>query len=495
MMSAHEPPSGTSTELQRFTFQNPPNAMAVSNTVKPTTDFGVFPPEIWMVIRDILEKKDDRATLAPLARCNSKFADLMHSHLYKRFITKIPGTDRNRSFTGFTAAVSKSPRLASFVKIVKIDITDPEEDFFVEPIGNTPICLVNMDPQLAMQLYTSINGDEGSISQLTVAIMEALPTLLPNLMELHTHSGIIYEDASPWRSSHVRFWAERHPNNRLLSLKDVTVTHRPKYHYTPFLIVAQWCLVAPNLQSITMRIISADDEEDPDIRIHRWKDFQMVSWETSLSATLNNLRYLNFECEEPGEAVEIFHFLWHFRKLDRVDLRIVPSDLLDEDGVRGYCLMLSNHLWVSREPWLKAAVSPAIMPTTPPSGYLLGELFTLKYQTNIKFMKVGQDMLMLAAMIRGGQGSASDRESKMLVNFLPRSLETLCIMDVDRKCISAIRLLTEDVLRGCYPELQNFAVAAISKSTGRAPTDEEMMQIQRYVRRTKLKIIMVRLTD
>ncbi|KAI1206161.1 uncharacterized protein F4807DRAFT_440113 [Annulohypoxylon truncatum] len=384
-----------------------------------------------MMIRDILEKEDDRASLAALTRCNTKFRSIMETHLYMRFITNSKQPVRVRSLASFIHAVGNSPRLASFVKAARISTVIPGGDRVLMYGSEFAEFLVNVAPSIQYQLMRSVNGAPLSIYRLATAMMEVLPTLLPNLQDYHMHTGIFGDSAvNPWWLSYPNFWAMKTPQNRLHHLTDLTITQvEPTWHFTTFFILHCWSRVAPNIRSLAVRTIAKDPTPG---RQHAFtKRRRQLAPSSALRLAIRNLRDFRFQCDDYDEVMELFHFLWRCRKIERIDLELkdpgFPWDGFVLDSVNDW-------LWEIRRNCLEPALLPAARPPDlGPDHPVWTGIFTLRYHTNMKQVIINQDMLELIAGVHRLPYGQKD-----LVRFLPKSLQVLYLCDLSVRSMSAI---------------------------------------------------------
>ncbi|KAI0880116.1 uncharacterized protein GGS22DRAFT_193590 [Annulohypoxylon maeteangense] len=455
-MSDNESLTSTSNTLEGFVPSSPvsglemPLSSAYHTPIpmksKASTTYGILPPELWIIIRDILEVNDDRATLAALVRCNAGFQRLLQAHLYKRFITNSYQTRRPRSLAGFIQTVSKLPHLASLVKVVAISTMLANDDpFLINGVGGFPRFLADMNPQLALHVLSAISGYQPFQGRFQTTLTDLLPTLLPNLEYLYTHStianGTLMNNSPdihymvPWSLSYARLWGMQ-DSNRMTSLTSLIVTHdKPTFLFTPFLIIAQWAKVAPNLQSFGVQTNAMSyGQANPFIL----KQIQRLPNDAPLAAALDRIQEFQFQCDEHEEALECFHFMWRCSNLKRVSLEMTKSYHLNEESIRGRCFTVSNTLWHRGPSVLEPALSPAELPvplnnTIPCSG-----LFTVRLRRSLHFLSVNQNMLMFAAMMRHNHHRYDRRIASMVVNFIPITVKILFVTEIDLRGMPAI---------------------------------------------------------
>ncbi|KAI2467451.1 hypothetical protein F4781DRAFT_433338 [Annulohypoxylon bovei var. microspora] len=379
--------------------------------------YGVFPAELWMLIRDQLSEKDDRSSLANLTLCNKAFKDMMQAALYSEFITDSDEARHPRSVAAFLATVSLSPRLASFVKFVWVGTVLADDDPFVYSAAES--FLERMDDGVALLLLASISGSEIRTSQIPSMMMEMLPSLLPNLEEHTLHKGFLPSTTSTMGRDYVRLWASQSPTNRLPLLKHLNISYKkPMVHFALFHLVDQFSTAAPNIDTLRFRIFRADWNGE--------KVYQCLEQGSQLNESFKKIRDFQFETDDESEVMEAFHFLWRCRELESIEMFAA-----DMDGHEDWTLYLDSIMYLRidfqhmSELILNPVLGPAVRlpPAIPPNRCIYTSFYTLRYQEHLKHVTVNEPLIIISSRMR------EDDTTKTLVDFLPESVVTLRIKD------------------------------------------------------------------
>ncbi|KAI1091164.1 hypothetical protein F5B19DRAFT_286378 [Rostrohypoxylon terebratum] len=423
-----------------------PHIVIDATPIKATTT-GVFPAELWLEVGKLLEEEDDRESLFALMRCNRKFKGMIQPVLYKRFFTDNKKLTKPRSLAGFMQAVTTSPWLGQFTKVVKVKTVIPPNDRFTNG-GTTSPAFYGNEATLPTDDYFKVTFI------ISALLVELLPTLLPKLEKYECPWGNSWTgNVVPRTWSFLRNWAGSHETHRLNFLKEITVTKNVTDHcFEAFHIVEQLTLAAPSVETMDIRISNVGH------RPFGMKLVKPITGTNEIAAWIGRLRDVRFQTDDCTEFSEGFHFVARCRSAERIEL-CLQVRIFSQIGQRELDqLDVNDMLWHLAPDCLQDA-SPARFVPDPAIQDLprWGGLYTLRDHKDVKHVTINQNALMFAAIMRVRGNIHTDK----LVGFLPESIEALRLVGVSIDLLPSLDNLAEHMQRGRYPNLKTIEIERV----------------------------------
>ncbi|OTA88597.1 hypothetical protein M434DRAFT_14943 [Hypoxylon sp. CO27-5] len=388
-----------------------------------------FPAEIWMLVVDVLEEEDDRASMAALVQCNSKLRDIIQKRLYADFTTITHGRQRDRSFIEFTETVAFQPQIARLVKSLRIEYFPWLWDATLIPRATQ---VLGMDTSMLRE--SDLKFRTGSC-----ILLQALISLLPNLKSLYLgiRPHIEFSDQEVY---HLRYWAKFSPLNCFFSLQTVNIGFDLFGDGLQVMERLGLFIAAPALQNLRLRM-----RHDP-LKYWPHRD-DVLEYPGEAMDTLLQLRDVHIDYHQV-EVLQGFHFLQHCNNIK--SLAYTKGEL---ENTPGFPNMTTTAL-ISRGfvKWKRIATLTGARLNSLLEIYRRirsSRVYTLRHLKKLQVLKITQEATIYAAMARHGLNQEETGEdamdlsedsnvSKRLRSFFPPSLSSLHLVDVDRKLLAGI---------------------------------------------------------